>query len=229
MALTNTLTVKGHTGKKGKRAVRKAQRAGWQGKEIFDKVFAIFFIILTLPLFLLIALLVKLTSKGPVIYKQTRLGLHGKPFKILKFRTMVVNADKILKEYLEKNPERKAEFDKYYRLKDDPRITPLGKILRKTSLDELPQLFNVLMGNMSVVGPRPIIPEEVEKYGDFAEKLFSVKPGLTGLYQVSGRSDLPYDQRVKLDMEYIDKQSFLLDLFIILRTIPVLITGHGAY
>ncbi|MCD6382379.1 MAG: sugar transferase [Candidatus Hydrothermae bacterium] len=225
MALTATLVLRGTE----KQEERLEGRIGWQGKEIFDKIFAVFFIILTLPLFLVIAALVKLTSRGPVFYKQERLGYRGKPFRILKFRTMVVDAEKVLKDYLKRNPQLREEYEKYFKLKKDPRITPLGRILRKTSLDELPQLFNILLGNMSVVGPRPIIQEEVAKYGENAEKLFSVKPGLTGLWQVSGRADLTYDERVKLDMEYIERQSFFLDLFIILKTVPVIFRGHGAY
>ena len=225
MALTDTLVIRGTE----KEEERLEGRTGWQGKQIFDKVFAVFFIILTLPLFLLIAALVKLTSRGPVFYKQERLGYRGKPFRILKFRTMVVDADRVLEDYLRRNPQLREEYEKYFKLKKDPRITPLGRILRKTSLDELPQLFNILLGNMSVVGPRPIIQEEVVKYGENAEKLFSVKPGLTGLWQVSGRADLTYDERVKLDMEYIERQNFFLDLFIILKTVPVIFKGHGAY
>jgi len=225
MALTDTLVIRGTE----KEEERLEGRTGWQGKQIFDKVFAVFFIILTLPLFLLIAALVKLTSRGPVFYKQERLGYRGKPFRILKFRTMVVDADRVLEDYLRRNPQLREEYEKYFKLKKDPRITPLGRILRKTSLDELPQLFNILLGNMSVVGPRPIIQEEVVKYGENAGKLFSVKPGLTGLWQVSGRADLTYDERVKLDMEYIERQNFFLDLFIILKTVPVIFKGHGAY
>ena len=225
MALTDTLVIRGTE----KEEERLEGRTGWQGKQIFDKVFAVFFIILTLPLFFLIAALVKLTSRGPVFYKQERLGYRGKPFRILKFRTMVVDADRVLEDYLRRNPQLREEYEKYFKLKKDPRITPLGRILRKTSLDELPQLFNILLGNMSVVGPRPIIQEEVVKYGENAGKLFSVKPGLTGLWQVSGRADLTYDERVKLDMEYIERQNFFLDLFIILKTVPVIFKGHGAY
>ena len=225
MALSDTLVIRGTE----KQEERLEGRKGWQGKEVFDKVFAVFFIILTLPLFLVIAALVKLTSRGPVFYKQERLGYRGKPFRILKFRTMVVDAEKVLKDYLKRNPQLREEYEKYFKLKKDPRITPLGRILRKTSLDELPQLFNILLGNMSVVGPRPIIQEEVAKYGENAGKLFSVKPGLTGLWQVSGRADLTYDERVKLDMEYIERQNFFLDLFIILKTVPVIFRGHGAY
>jgi len=225
MALTDTLVIRGTE----KEEERLEGRTGWQGKQIFDKVFAVFFIILTLPLFFLIAALVKLTSRGPVFYKQERLGYRGKPFRILKFRTMVVDAERVLEDYLRQNPQLREEYEKYFKLKKDPRITPLGRILRKTSLDELPQLFNILLGNMSVVGPRPIIQEEVVKYGENAEKLFSVKPGLTGLWQVSGRADLTYDERVKLDMEYIERQNFFLDLFIILKTVPVIFKGHGAY
>ena len=225
MALTDTLVIRGTE----KEEERLEGRTGWQGKQIFDKVFAVFFIILTLPLFFLIAALVKLTSRGPVFYKQERLGYRGKPFRILKFRTMVVDAERVLEDYLRQNPQLREEYEKYFKLKKDPRITPLGRILRKTSLDELPQLFNILLGNMSVVGPRPIIQEEVVKYGENAGKLFSVKPGLTGLWQVSGRADLTYDERVKLDMEYIERQNFFLDLFIILKTVPVIFKGHGAY
>jgi lipopolysaccharide/colanic/teichoic acid biosynthesis glycosyltransferase len=198
-------------------------------KRYFDLIFSIFVLVLTSPIFLIVSFLIKITSKGPVFYKQKRLGKDGKIIEVYKFRTMVKDADRILEEMLNKNPDLKVEFDKYFKLKNDPRVTTIGKLLRKTSLDELPQFINVIRGEMSVVGPRPVIQEELEYYGKYKEKLLSVNPGITGLWQVSGRADLPYSERVKLDMKYIDNKSFGLDLQILLKTFRVIFTGHGAY
>ena len=198
-------------------------------KRYFDIIFSSFVLILTSPLILFVSLLIKLTSRGPVFYKQKRLGKDGKLIEVYKFRTMVKDADRILEEMLESDPNLKVEFNKYFKLKNDPRVTTVGKILRKTSLDELPQFINVIKGEMSVVGPRPVTPREMDFFGEYKEKLLSVNPGLTGLAQVSGRGDLPHSERAILDMYYIDNRSFGIDLLIILKTFKVIFTGHGAY
>ena len=175
-----------------------------------------------LPIFLLIIILIKLFSKGPVIYKQVRLGKLGQLFGLWKFRSMVDNADVILEKYLIEHPKYRNEWEKNHKLKNDPRVNIVGGILRKSSLDELPQLWNVLMGQMSLVGPRPIVKEEIVKYGDVYKAYKLVKPGLTGLWQISGRSNLAYEERVRLDMEYIENQSIILDLKVIIKTIPAI-------
>ncbi|MCX7845473.1 MAG: sugar transferase [Dictyoglomaceae bacterium] len=200
---------------------------GWQGyiKEIEDIIFATFGLIFFLPFIIIISLLIKLDSEGPIIFKHKRVGRYGKDIYVWKFRTMYKDADKIL----EVNPILKLEFEKDFKLKDDPRVTKIGKFLRKWSLDEIPQFFNILKGDMSIVGPRPVVRRELEKYGAFADEILKVKPGLTGLWQVSGRSDLDYARRVQLDLYYIQNWSISLDFKIILKTIPSVILRKGAY
>ncbi len=200
-------------------------------KRVFDILFSIFAIIVSLPIAIPIILAIKLTDRGPVIYKQKRVGYKGKEFYIYKFRSMYPDADKRLKEILEKDPEAKEEWEKTFKLKNDPRITKIGKFLRKTSLDELPQFINVLKGEMSVVGPRPVIKEELEKYyKNRAKQYISVKPGITGYWQVESRSNIDnYRQRVAMDVWYIRNKSIWLDIKIIVKTIKVMITGKGAY
>ncbi|NLJ08857.1 MAG: undecaprenyl-phosphate galactose phosphotransferase WbaP [Treponema sp.] len=185
--------------------------------------------ILLMPLFLIIALLIKLSSPGPVLYKHTRIGRNGKPFKAYKFRSMVVDADKRLKELLEKDPEARKEWEATFKLKNDPRITSIGRFLRKTSFDEFPQLINILRNEMSLVGPRPIVEAEIARYGKSFKRVFSVKPGLTGLWQVSGRSDTDYNERVAYDTFYIQSWSIWLDVWILYKTIGVVLHGKGAY
>jgi len=177
------------------------------------------------PLLLMVALLVKLDSPGPVFHRRRVLGRAGRPFYALKFRSMVVDADR----RLEASPELRRQFDGAYKLKADPRVTRIGRILRRTSLDELPQLINVLRGEMSLVGPRMIAPEEADRYGKWQLNLLTVKPGITGPWQVHGRSDIPYDERVRLSMHYIRNYNIWLDLEILLRTIPTVLGGRGAY
>ncbi|MGB9856557.1 MAG: sugar transferase [Dictyoglomaceae bacterium] len=207
--------------------IQSSNLEGWQGyiKEIIDIIFATFGLIFFLPLIIIISLLIKLDSEGPVIFKHKRVGRYGKDIYIWKFRTMYKDADKIL----ESNPQLKLEFEKNFKLKEDPRVTRVGKFLRKWSLDEIPQLFNILKGEMSIVGPRPVVRKELLKYGPFAEEILRVKPGLTGLWQVSGRSDVDYARRIQLDLYYIQNWSLALDLKIILKTIPSVILGKGAY
>jgi len=194
-------------------------------KRLIDLLGALYGIIFFSPVMIITALAIKLDSSGPIIFGHKRLGKNGKIIKVYKFRTMVSNAEELLKKL---TPEQKKEFQQNFKLEKDPRITRLGNFLRKSSLDELPQLFNILLGNMSIVGPRPIVEKELVKYGDYVGNLLSVKPGLTGLWQVSGRSDTTYEERVKLDTEYIDKRSFWLDLKIILKTVVVVFKKKGA-
>lgn len=201
------------------------------GKRVFDIVFSLFAIILLSPVYLIVAMLIKIKSPGaPVIFAHKRIGKDGKFFRVYKFRTMVANAEKILEDWFENHPDIKAEYEKDFKLKDDPRIIPgIGEKMRKYSIDELPQFFNSLFGDMSIVGPRPIVEKEVSKYGKYAIKLYSVKPGVTGLWQVSGRNDIDYDERVALDMEYIDNQTFMGDIKIIFQTVMVMVFKKGAY
>ncbi len=184
---------------------------------------------LTLPLITILAVLMKLTSRGPVFFGHLRIGQHGKQFKVWKFRTMHVNSAQMLAEHLQNNPEARAEWAESHKLKDDPRVTFIGNILRKTSLDELPQLWNVLRGEMSFVGPRPIVQGEVERYNRAIYLYGAVKGGVTGLWQVSGRTDIGYRERVELDLFYIRNWSPWLDIYILAKTIVVLLARRGAY
>jgi Undecaprenyl-phosphate galactose phosphotransferase WbaP len=185
--------------------------------------------IILIPIFLLIVLLLRIDSMGPIFYGHKRLGKNGTYFKAWKFRSMVQNADIILKEYIESDPKIKLEWETNFKLKNDPRITHMGKFLRKTSLDELPQLWNVLRGEMSLVGPRPIVDAEKIKYGDSYTLFSRVRPGMTGLWQISGRSDTGYDERVRLDVKYIMEWSLFLDLYIFIKTIGAITKKTGAY
>ena len=199
-------------------------------KRIFDILFSLSILVLFFPVFAIIALIVAVTSKGPIVYAHNRIGRGGKKFGCYKFRSMYFDADKRLQELLKNNPDLEKEWENNFKLKNDPRITPIGSFLRKTSLDEFPQFWNVLKGDLSVVGPRPVIQDEIVKYyGDKAAKVLSIRPGLTGLWQVSGRSNTSYDVRVLLDEEYINKQSLALDIKLVLKTIPAMLTSRGAY
>jgi Undecaprenyl-phosphate galactose phosphotransferase WbaP len=185
--------------------------------------------IIVMPFLLIIALLIKLSSPGPVLYKHSRVGLDGKPLGVYKFRSMIMNADQKLKELLETDAELRKEWEASYKLKIDPRITWIGKWMRKTSIDEFPQIINVLKGEMSLVGPRPVTTGEVEKYGENFQRIFSVKPGMTGLWQVSGRSDTDYNERISYDSYYIQSWSLWLDLWVLYKTAGVVLRGKGAY
>lgn len=198
-------------------------------KAAMDYVGAAVGILLLLPVFAVIVVLMKRFDPGPIIYRRRVLGVSGKHFDAFKFRTMIVNADEVLQEYLDNNEQAREEWAKYGKLKDDPRVTWLGKFLRRTSLDELPQLFNVLKGQMSLVGPRMITPEEVQRYGQWNMNIHTVKPGITGLWQISGRSEVDYDERVRLDMHYIRNYSFWVDLQILFWTVPTVVFRNGAY
>jgi lipopolysaccharide/colanic/teichoic acid biosynthesis glycosyltransferase len=194
-------------------------------KALLDYAVVIPTIIFILPLLILLALAVKLDSPGPILYRRRVLGRDGRVFNAFKFRTMHVNGDEILAQY----PQLRAELKANYKLKCDPRVTRVGQLLRKYSLDELPQLFNILFRDMSLIGPRIITPDEIVKYGRDGQTLVTVMPGLTGLWQVSGRSDTSYDERVALDMQYINNWSIWLDIKILLQTVPAVLRGDGAY
>lgn len=200
-------------------------------KRGFDILFAVFALLLTSPLLLLITCIALASLRGNIIYSHERIGRGGVPFRCYKFRTMHKDADKRLKELLASDGRLKEEWEKNYKLKDDPRITRFGALLRKTSLDELPQLWNVFIGDMSVVGPRPVTQEEVDRhFSTKAKKILSVRPGITGLWQVSGRSNIiSYAERVKLDEHYVDNRTFLYDMALIIKTFPALIRSRGAY
>ncbi len=200
-------------------------------KSFFDFLFATLLLVVGFPFFLVISLLIKFSSRGPIFYKQKRLGKNKTEFYCIKFRTMHPEAESMLITLLEKDEKIKDEFNKDYKIKNDPRITNIGLFLRKTSLDELPQFINVIRGEMSIVGPRPIVKEEIEKYGKKFLQVFSVKPGITGLWQISGRNNLSYNRRVALDLIYSEEISLLLDLRIILRTFGVILfpKDKGAY
>ncbi|WBW98656.1 sugar transferase [Oceanirhabdus sp. W0125-5] len=194
-------------------------------KRVIDIIGALAGLIVLSPVFLIIGISIKVGSKGKVIFGHTRLGMNGKPIKVYKFRSMYENAKEMMENF---TPEQKEEFEKNFKLENDPRITKIGKFLRESSLDELPQLINILKGDMTIVGPRPIVEREIEKYGVYGDKFLSAKPGLTGLWQVSGRSDTTYEERVLLDMEYIDKRTVLGDIVIILKTVGVVFNRIGA-
>jgi len=202
---------------------------GGNGKRCFDVVAAVCALLLLLPLFLLIAVAIKLSDRGPILFRHRRIGWNGRQFHCLKFRTMAVKSELLLQQYLAENPEAAREWVADHKLRHDPRVTPLGHGLRKTSLDELPQLVNILKGEMSLVGPRPIVSAEVPKYGDAIVQYYSARPGLTGPWQVSGRNDVDYSRRVMFDKQYVERWSFGRDLAIILKTFCVVMTGRGCY
>jgi Undecaprenyl-phosphate galactose phosphotransferase WbaP len=206
-------------------------QSGWRrvAKRGLDLVIVLAFAPLWLPLIGLLALLVRLSSPGKAFYSQTRLGLDGRTFQCWKLRSMVQNADQVLRDYLASNPDLQAEWDRDHKLKNDPRITWIGKFIRKTSLDELPQVWNILRGDMSLVGPRPIVSAEIVKYGDVYEQYRLVVPGITGLWQVNGRNNTTYAERLALDEYYVRNWSVWLDVYIMLCTVKVVILREGAY
>ena len=200
-------------------------------KKLLDFLFSMFFLIACIPFFILISLLIKLSSRGPIFFLQERIGRNNISFKCIKFRTMHPEAKDILENLLMKDNKFRMEFEKTHKIKNDPRITTIGKLLRKTSLDELPQFINVLKGEMSIIGPRPIVNKEKKKYGKNLKRVLSIKPGITGLWQVSGRNNLTYKTRVKLDLNYAENYNFLMDIRILIRTIGVILfpLDRGAY
>lgn len=202
-------------------------------KRIFDSCFSLLVLVLGAPLFFAIAVAIKLTSKGPIFFVAERVGKNYQIFSCFKFRTMYADAEKRLQELLQE-PERRKEWMLFHKFKDDPRVTPLGRFLRKTSLDELPQFINSFRGDISVVGPRPLSArgsrEEVKKVlGKFSDEILSVKPGITGLWQTSGRNNVSMKRRQLLELSYVRRRSFLLDLSLIAKTVPAMISAKGAY
>jgi lipopolysaccharide/colanic/teichoic acid biosynthesis glycosyltransferase len=182
----------------------------------------------TAPLIAAIAALIKLDAPGPVFFRQERMGLGGRCFEVLKFRTMHTDAEAKLQAILDADPERRAQYEQYHKLDDDPRVTRIGAWLRRFSLDELPQLWNVLWGDMSLVGPRAYMPGELPKMNGLSRPVLQCPPGLTGLWQVSGRNNLDFSTRVDLDVHYMQNWTVWLDIYIALRTLPVVLTGEGA-
>lgn len=207
-------------------------------KRIFDILFSLFILIALFPVYVIISILIAFSSDGGVFYISKRIGRGGKTIKCIKFRTMYNNADSFLLRLLKQNDQLNLEWKKFQKLKKDPRITSLGRFLRKTSLDELPQFFNVLKGDLSIVGPRPFVligdkknyHLEIKKYlGNKTEKILSIRPGITGIWQISGRSEITIEERIKMEENYIDNRSFLLDLNVIIKTIPKIFFPKGAY
>ena len=194
-------------------------------KRAFDLIISVILLVVLSPLFLLIILAIKIDSKGKAIYTQTRIGQNGKTFKLYKFRSMVSNADKVLFELLEKNPELKMEYDIHKKLKNDPRVTRVGKIIRKLSMDELPQLINVINGDMSLIGNRPYLEREIKDMGRYYEDIIKTKPGITGYWQVNGRSKTTFKSRCKMEADYSKRASLKLDMQIFLKTFKVLVKG----
>ena len=205
------------------------QQGSLRIKRVLDIVVALLLLPLAMPFGVAIALAIVLDTRGPVFFRQTRLGRGNTRFRLWKFRSMVQDADTVLEEYLKKHPDLRSEWALTRKLKADPRVTRVGRLLRRSSLDELPQLWNVLRGEMSMIGPRPIVEEEIAKYGKFFSLYTLVSPGLTGLWQVSGRNDTKYHERVALDTRYIREWTFGMDLMVLLKTVRVVLMGHGAY
>jgi undecaprenyl-phosphate galactose phosphotransferase len=197
-------------------------------KRTFDIVVSLLTLVALSPLFIAIVLMVR-KDGGPAVYSHKRLGMNGKAFACLKFRSMIVNSDEVMHQYLEENPDAEAEWLNTRKLRHDPRVTRIGSFLRKCSLDELPQLINVLKGEMSIVGPRPIVVAETDKYDSDIVDYYRVRPGLTGLWQVSGRNNVSYGQRVRMDSWYVRNWSLWHDVMIICKTFPVLLKRVGAY
>lgn len=197
-------------------------------KRLFDIVISLLGLIILSPIFLVVIIAIKLDSKGPAIFTQDRIGLNGKLFKFYKFRSMVMDADKVLFEMLERDTEIAKEYKKNKKLKDDPRITRVGNFIRKFSIDELPQLLNVLKGDMSLIGNRPYLPREINDMGDYYKDIVISKPGLTGLWQVSGRSDITFKERLKIESKYSKIMSFKLDVQIFFKTFKAVFGRNGA-
>ncbi len=198
-------------------------------KRLMDIAIIIVALPLILPVFIILMFLTKITSKGPIFYGHERVGKNGKPFKCLKFRSMNINSQEMLEKILATDPVRRAQWEKDRKFEDDPRVTKFGKFLRKTSLDELPQLINILIGQMSFIGPRPVTEPELEKYGKYKNYVLSVSPGLSGMWQISGRSDTGYEERIQFDTYYIQNWSIWLDIWILIKTFWVVLEGKGAY
>lgn len=200
-------------------------------KRLFDIVFSLSVLVLCAPIYLMLAVTIACTSSGSIFYVQERVGKNHQHFGCIKFRTMIPNADLLLHEMMAESEDLRQEFSDNFKLKEDPRITKIGKFLRTTNLDEFPQFINVLRGEMSVVGPRPLVPEEIERYGVDIDRVLTIRPGITGLWQVSGRNDIPYAQRIRMDVNYVKRRNFGLDLRIVLKTMLLTLRpkDNGAY
>jgi exopolysaccharide production protein ExoY len=198
------------------------------GKLFFDKVFAVFALFTLAPVMVAIAVAIRIGDPGPVFYRHKRIGQNGELFDCVKFRSMRVGSAEVLAELLETDPVARAEWERDQKLSDDPRIHPVGRFLRKTSLDELPQFWNVLKGDMSIVGPRPIIEDEAKRYGAHFHDYCAVRPGITGAWQVGGRNDTSYDDRVALDVAYVRNATLFDDFRIVFQTVAVVLTQRGA-
>lgn len=194
-------------------------------KRVIDVILASVALILLSPLFAIIAIAIKIDSKGPVFFAHKRIGKNGKIIKLYKFRSMVINAEELIKSF---TPEQMREYKENYKLTNDPRITKVGKFLRKTSLDELPQLINIINGDLSIIGPRPVIADELEKYGTNKDKFLSVTPGLTGYWAANGRSNTTYEQRIEMELYYIDNLSLKMDIKVFFKTILSVVKKEGA-
>jgi lipopolysaccharide/colanic/teichoic acid biosynthesis glycosyltransferase len=200
-------------------------------KRVFDIVFSLLVLVVCAPVYLVLAMAIAYTSSGSVFYIQERVGKNHRRFGCIKFRTMIPNADRLLDEMMAESEDLRQEFSENFKLKQDPRITKIGKLLRMTNLDEFPQFINVLRGEMSVVGPRPLVPEEIERYGTAIDRILTIRPGVTGLWQVSGRNDIPYVDRIRIDVRYVKRRNLWLDLQIVLKTIYLMAMpkNNGAY
>ena len=194
-------------------------------KRIVDIILGCIGLVLLSPVFLILSICIKIDSKGPVIFAHKRIGKNGKKFNMYKFRSMYENAEEMIENF---NEEQKREWQENFKLENDPRITKVGKFLRKTSLDELPQIINIIKGDLSIIGPRPIVDEELEKYGENKEKFLSITPGLTGYWQANGRSNTTYEERMQMELYYIDNQSLWLDIKIFFKTIVSVLKKEGA-
>ena len=194
-------------------------------KRVIDVIFASIALILLSPVFAIIAIAIKIDSKGPVFFAHKRIGKNGKIIKLYKFRSMVINAEELIKSF---TPEQMREYKENYKLTNDPRITKVGKFLRKTSLDELPQLINIINGDLSIIGPRPVVADELEKYGTNKDKFLSVTPGLTGYWAANGRSNTTYEQRMEMELYYIDNLSLKMDIKVFFKTILSVVKKEGA-
>ena len=208
---------------------RACDAVGGALKRLFDIFVALSAVVMLAPLFILVAAAVKIASPGPVLYGHQRVGYNNRPFRCWKFRSMVVDGDTVLANYLAENPAEHEEWTRSRKLRNDPRVTRLGAVLRSSSVDELPQIINVLMGDMSIVGPRPVVKDELDMYGDAVTHYLRTRPGITGLWQVSGRSDTSYDQRISFDTQYVNNWSMASDVSIIVRTIPAVLSSKGSY
>lgn len=196
---------------------------------LFDIVVAATILLIVLPFLVLLVAVLYVSDPGPVFFRHRRIGYRGRYFNCLKFRSMKIDGDAVLREHLRNDPKARQEWEETQKLRSDPRVTPIGGIVRKLSLDEFPQLINVLAGDMSIVGPRPIVENEVRRYGRHFEHYCRVRPGLTGLWQISGRNDTSYQQRVDLDVSYVERKSLVLDTWLLCKTIPAVVFARGSY